>query len=156
MRIYFFVAVFLVVAACRDMPDVQPEDHGIAIKEAYDAWVKTTNQKDIDKWSEFVAADAVFLPPDSEPLESMTEIRDYYLELFRDTNFSIACEQVFVRVAKSEDLAWSRGYCEAMFAGTEANVETVSSKWAKVWERQPDGGWKCRLNTWNANQLPSR
>ncbi|MDX1478279.1 MAG: DUF4440 domain-containing protein [Saprospiraceae bacterium] len=147
----FFIIALLAVGACGNQPQLTLEQHRIAIKEGYDAWVKTTSQKDIDKWSEFLAADAVFLPPESQPLQSITEIRNYYLELFQDPNFEIACEQVYVQVSESEDLAWSRGYCEAKLTGADEKVETVSSKWVKVWERQPDSTWKCRLNTWNAN-----
>jgi ketosteroid isomerase-like protein len=122
-----------------------------AIHDTYVEWVASTNAKDIDKWSTFVAPGAVFLPPDSPPLESHETIVAYYTELFRDPNFSLSCSQSHVEVANSGDMAWSRGKCKATFSLPDGTVGHGSSKWAKVWVRLENQKWKCRLNTWNSD-----
>jgi ketosteroid isomerase-like protein len=122
-----------------------------AIHDTYVEWVASTNAKDIDKWSTFVAPGAVFLPPGSPPLESSEIIVAYYTELFRDPNFSLDCSQLHVDIADSDDMAWSRGTCKATFTLPDGTVGHGSSKWAKVWVRSDNEEWKCRLNTWNSD-----
>jgi ketosteroid isomerase-like protein len=121
-----------------------------SIHDTYIEWVASTNAKDIHEWSTFVAPGAVFLPPDSPPLESNDTIVAFYTELFRDPNFSMSCSQSHVEIADSGDMAWSRGTCEATFTLPDGTVGHGSSKWAKVWVRSDDETWKCRLNTWNS------
>ena len=146
-----FVSFIICAFACsRDSQNI-PNDIDI-IKKSYDEWLNATNAKDIDKWSIFLDADAVFLPPDSQPLESIDDIKDYYINLFKDPSSKLECDQVFVEVAKSRDIAWSRGVCKATFSTVDGNIGTGASKWTKVWIRQADGTWKCKLNTWNQNQ----
>jgi ketosteroid isomerase-like protein len=124
-------------------------DHTTIINKLYKDWVQITNSKDINSWSGFLSPDAVFLPPESGPLESIVEIKNYYIKLFQDPNFKLDCNQIFLEVAESEDLAWSRGFCKSTFSNADGDVEKGSSKWTKVWVRMSDGSWKCKLNTWN-------
>ncbi|NIT59572.1 MAG: DUF4440 domain-containing protein [Aliifodinibius sp.] len=123
-----------------------------AIKGAYAEWVKSTNAKDIESWSSFLAPSAVFLPPGNPLLGTNEEIVAYYVELFNDPNFSLECEQTFVQVAESRDMAWARGTCQAKFTSPDGKIGSGSSKWTKVWVRLDDGKWKCKLNTWNYNE----
>jgi uncharacterized protein (TIGR02246 family) len=144
------VAVFVIVA-CVSCSKEQPQEFDDArfITDAYYEWEKATNARDIEQWSSFVAPNAVFLPPDSPPLESIGAIRGYYTNLFQDPEFGLECTQTFVEVAASRDIAWARGTCEATFSTASGDVGSGSSNWAKVWVRLDDGTWKCKLNTWN-------
>jgi ketosteroid isomerase-like protein len=126
-----------------------------AIHDTYIAWVASTNSKDINLWATFVAPGAIFLPPDTAPLESIKSIVAFYTELFGDPNFSLDCAQLHVEIADSGDMAWSRGTCEATFSLPDGTTGHGSSKWAKVWVLSEDGRWKCRLNTWNGVQPPA-
>ncbi len=123
----------------------------LAIEDAYHAWAEVTNAKDIERWVTFLTPDALFLPPDHEALGTYDAIRQYYLELFEDPHFTIKCEQISVEIAESGDIAWSTGKCSATFSDANSEKTHVDSKWAKVWARQADGGWKCRLNIWNSD-----
>jgi len=123
-----------------------------AILNAYIGWVETTNAKDVVQWSTFLAPGAVFFPPGVPALVSREAIVDYYIELFEDPHFTLDCTQTFVEVADSNDLAWSRGTCNATFSLPDGNIGRGSSKWAKIWVRSENGKWKCQLNTWNMNQ----
>jgi len=127
-------------------------DASDVILATYNDWVATTNAKDIDQWSTFVAPEAVFFPPGVPALDSTDALVAYYSRLFEDPNFTLDCAQTFVEVADSNDLAWSRGTCNATFSLPDGSVGRGSSKWAKVWVRLEGGEWKCRLNTWNNNQ----
>ncbi len=118
------------------------------IARTYDDWVAATNEKDIEKWSAFLADDPYFSPADTSPLTSRQEVLDYYLKLFADPAFSLDCKQREVHVSRSGDMAWSRGVCQGTSTGPGGSIVSGSSRWFKVWTRQPDESWKCRVNSW--------
>ncbi len=107
--------------------------------------MKSTNAKDIESWSSFLAPNAVFMPPGRPLLRTNEEIVAYYMELFNDPNFYLECDQTFVQVAESRDMAWACGTCQAKFTTADGDKGSGSSKWAKVWVRLPSGKWKCKL-----------
>ena len=127
------------------------EVHHKAIDNAYRDWLDATNAKDLGRWASFLAPEPVFLPPNHPALRGEIAIREFYSRLFADTRFSLDCQQEHVEVAEAQDMAWSTGSCEATFTGPDGNAARGSSKWAKVWIRQPNGDWKCTLNSWSTN-----
>jgi len=128
----------------------QAEVHERAIAEAYTAWVETVNAKDLDAWSSYLAPDAIFFPPDSPVLASRSAILEFESSSFADPQFSLDCRVEDVEVASAEDMAWAHGHCNSSFTGADGRVAHGSTKWVKVWKRQPDGEWKCAVNAWNA------
>jgi ketosteroid isomerase-like protein len=129
----------------------QREVHRQAIDNAYRNWVDATNARDLDRWASFLAPEPLFLPPNHPALRGEPVIREFYERLFADDRFSLNCRQEHVEVAEAQDMAWSTGSCEATFTGSDGEVARGSSKWAKVWMRQPNGDWKCTLNSWSVN-----
>jgi len=121
---------------------------GVEIEKTYNQWLRATNEKDLNEWSTFLAPDAYFSPPDSTPLTTEDAILSYYRDSFADPAFSLDCRQLEVHVAESGDMAWARGICKATFTDPEGNEANGVSRWFKVWVKQPDGSWKCRVNTW--------
>jgi ketosteroid isomerase-like protein len=119
-----------------------------AIHDTYNAWVAVTNEKDIARWSAFLADESFFAPADVPPLTSRESILDYYRKSFADPAFALDCEQQEVEVSGSKDMAWSRGTCKVSFTGPDGEKASGASRWFKVWVRRPDGSWKCRVNSW--------
>lgn len=123
-----------------------------AIEKTYDRWVVVTNAKDLEAWSSYITRDAYFAPPGSPPLETESAILDYYRRSFADPLFSLDCEQLEVNVADSGEIAWARGRCDARFTDASGSAGQGESKWMKIWQKQPDGSWKCRVNSWSMNE----
>ena len=141
---------FLLLAGLAASGVLSADTDSERINQTYDAWVEAANAKDIELWSTFLASGAVFLPPEHKALESSDEITDFYLSLFTDDQFSLDCEQTSVTVAQSGELAWALGWCIASFSSPDGQAVIYrSSDWVKVWIKNRDGAWKCRLNTWN-------
>ena len=132
--------------------EIQPQSgpHERAIANAYTDWVETTNAKDLDAWASFLAPDAVFFPPNSPVLAERRAILEFYAALFADDQFLLSCRQEHVEVSEAQDFAWSYGHCEATFTGPDGQVVHGTSKWMKVWRRQPNGEWKCAANSWSS------
>lgn len=123
-----------------------------AIDKAYYEWAAAADAKDLDRWDDFLAPDAVFMPPDSAALKTREEILDFHQALFADPAFSgISCKQEMIEIAASGDLAWSAGYCDFDIITEDGGIIGKRSKWTKVWEKQPDGSWKGKLNMWNSD-----
>lgn len=120
----------------------------LSIRDTYIAWVKATNEKDIGRWSAFLADNPYFSPADSPPLASAGEVISYYEQSFADPYFSLDCEQEHVEVSESGEMAWSRGRCNATFTGTDGERASGTSRWFKVWIKQSNGSWRCRVNSW--------
>jgi uncharacterized protein (TIGR02246 family) len=125
-----------------------------AINDAYSAWVEAANEKDIAKWSKFLADDPYFVPADSPPLTGTKEVIDYYKRLFADFWFSLDCEQQKVEVTESGEMAWAHGICNATFTGPDGNKANSTSRWLKVWIKQSDGSWRGRVNEWQYTDKP--
>jgi ketosteroid isomerase-like protein len=132
----------------QDVAATEITDESI-IESTYDAWVIVTNAKDIESWSSYLAPNAVFTPPGDPPLQTKEAILDYYRNAFADPNFVLDCQQLSVDVARSRDMAWARGRCNATFSGQSGEKAHGISRWFKIWLKQPDGSWKCSINTWN-------
>ena len=142
----------LAPAACSKALGAETDEQ--SIHETYKAWVEATNEKDIEKWSTFLAANPYFYPADSPPLANADEVISYYARSFADPRFSLDCKQEHVDVSASGEMAWSRGACKATFTGPDGSESTGKSRWLKVWIKQSDGSWRCRVNTWRSVNEP--
>ena len=148
MRI-FCTSCLALIAHALAVPAAGASDSDVqAIERTYAAWVVATNDKDIIRWSSFLAQDPYFSPADSPPLPNREAVLAYYEKSFADPYFSLDCAQLEVQVSKSGDMAWSRGACKGTFTLPDGTKGSGSSQWLKVWTRDPDGSWKCRINSW--------
>ena len=125
-----------------------------AIHDTYNAWVEAANEKDIAKWSTFLAENPYFSPADAPPLTSTKAVINYYKNSFSDSRFSLDCEQQEVEISESGEMAWARGICNATFTGPDGKKASGTSRWFKVWIKQPDGSWRGRVNTWKYENQP--
>jgi len=145
-----FAAVLFLMAGL----SLAAESDERAVHETYKAWVEAANRKDIEDWSTFLAMNPYFFPADSTPLSNTEEIIDYYARSFSDPMFLLDCRQEHVEVSESGSMAWSRGSCNATFTGPDGEKANGTSRWFKVWIKQSDGSWRCRVNSWrNVDQL---
>jgi len=140
--------VLLVLLIALGTPAYAADTDEEKIDKTYKAWVQAANNKDLEKWSVFLAPDAYFSPADTTPLTTAGEILDYYRKLFADPEFSLNCQQEEVLIADSGEMAWSRGICRATFTNSEGEKASGMSRWFKVWVKAHDGSWLGRVNTW--------
>lgn len=145
-----YLVTALIVGSISNAADSEVQ----AIHETYNAWVESANEKDIAKWSTFLAENPYFSPADSPPLTSTNEVIDYYKKSFSDPWFSLDCEQEEVEISVSGEMAWARGICNATFTGPDGNKTHGTSRWFKVWTKQSDGSWRGRVNTWKYVDQP--
>lgn len=119
------------------------------IRQHYIEWSQATNDKDIEAWAVFLAPNPIFVPPGEPALTTREAVLEFYRKSFQDPAFALDCEQTEIHVAGSNDMAWSRGYCDATFTAPGGEIAHGTSRWFKVWLKQESGVWRCRVNTWN-------
>ena len=133
---------------------VAEESDERAIHETYAAWLEAANRKDIEEWASYLAVNPYFFPADSPPLTSTQDVIDYYARSFSDPRFSLDCKQEYVDVSESDGMAWSHGKCSFTFTSPDEQKANGTSRWLKVWIKQSDGAWRCRVNSWRVVDQP--
>jgi ketosteroid isomerase-like protein len=125
-----------------------------ALRDLDAQWSTAAGAKDLDKTVSFYSNDATVMPPNSSAVSTKEEIRKVWQDLIASPGFIISWKTTKVEVAKSGDLACLSGTYE--FAMNDASGKPVNDrgKYVEVWEKQPDGKWKCGTDIWNSD-LPA-
>jgi len=106
--------------------------------------------KDLDKLLSFYSEDAVVFPPNAPAARTKDAIRNLWKELLASVD-SISSKTTKVEVAKSGEMAYVTGTYELTLKNPTGNPVQDHGKNLVVWEKQPDGHWKCRADMWNTN-----
>jgi len=112
-------------------------------------WAATAATKDLEKTVSFYSDDAIVMPPNAPADTTKDAIRKGWKSLLDSAN-DISWKTTRVEIAKSGDLAVLTGtYDMTMKDGTKDH-----GKYCEVWEKQPDGKWKCGTDIFNSD-LPA-
>ena len=144
----------LSVTGCRQSAKEPDQTAEIAAIRTLDAsWVAAGQSRSVDAWVAFYANDAAVLPP-NEPVATTPEaIRKSVTELLTLPNLSIDWKPTKIEMARSGELAYLYGAYRLAWddGGKRA---TDRGKNVEIWKKQPDGHWKCIVDTWNSD-LPA-
>ncbi len=135
-------------------PDTRAADEA-AVRKADADWVKAAQTKQVDAWVAFCADDAAVLPPNDKLANTKESIRKSVGELLGLPGLSIGWQPAKVEVAHSGDLAYAYGAYELSFTDQHGKPATDRGKNLEVWKKQPDGSWKCIVDTWNSDLPPA-
>ena len=134
-------------------PAVDVEADIKAIKGMVDEWMALYNAGDFERLVSFYYAEDAVTMPANEPI---LEGREAILSGFKKDNEKYDFPQLDSSLAKdvrvSGDLAMVRGVDTAIFT-PKGGGEPIkyNSKWVGIFERQPDGTWKCICEVGNSN-----
>jgi len=130
-------------------PDMRAADEAL-IKQADAAWVQAAQTKQVDAWIAFYSGDAVVLPPNEKIAITREAIRKSVSGLLSLPELSITWQPTKIEVARSGDL----GYVYGTFSinwNEHGKKAFDNGKLVEIWKKQPDGGWKCIVDTWNSD-----
>lgn len=155
-----FLSLMLVATSCQQrIEEVAVETPGTdvaAIKATLAEWMRLYNAGEFEALvSTFYAEDAVLMSPDRPAHVGREAILRTYTTSAASSDER--CDTSVVDdVRVSGDLAVARG----TDTGTTTpkgggQPEKYSIKWLVAFERQPDRTWKCVVEMWNENPLPS-
>jgi len=111
------------------------------------ALAKYFNVGEISAMAGMYTDDAVMLPPSSEILSSPATITSYWNQL---RQVGVNKYSVYLVDLKLEgDVAYTTSLWEASRAAGSDGVITMTGNISNVLEKQKDGSWKIKLQSWN-------
>ena len=137
----YIIAVTLPVAAFGEITDPAKIDS------TNDSWSQALNQGSSADLIKFYTADAVVLPPSSEILANHAAIKGYWDGLHRIGVNKYTVYDVDLKI--EGNIAYQTALWEATRITPEGTTIEFDGNLSSVFERQPDGSWKIKLQSWN-------
>jgi uncharacterized protein (TIGR02246 family) len=139
-------AVALLVGACQKQSEAAKSDPAAvqnALKADEKKWNDQFKSKDVEGLLSHYADDAYFVTPGGAA-DGSTEIRKAYTDATADHYFSVNFASDKIDVAKSGDLAYSRGHFTETHQDPKTHqIVTDSGSYLTVYKKQDDGSWKA-------------
>jgi len=137
----YIIAVTLPVAAIGEITDPAKIDS------INDSWSQTLNRGNSADLVKFYTADAVVLPPSSEILANHAAIKGYWDGLHRIGINKYTIYDVDLKI--EGNIAYQTALWEATRLTPEGTTIEFDGNLSNVFERQTDGSWKIKLQSWN-------
>lgn len=152
------ILALLLLAGCaskQPAADTRAADEA-AVREADIAWSKSAGARQMAETISYYVDDASLLPPNAPIATGKPAITKVWEGLFALPGFAVAWQPVAVEVARSGDLAYSRGTYELTANDPNGKPETERGKYLEVWKKQADGSWKVVADMFSSDQpLPA-
>src|SRR5262249_38375205 len=114
-------------------------------------WSSTAAKNDLDGTLAFYADNAVLLPPNAPIATDKKSIRESWAALL-GPNTSVSWQLSKVEVAQSGELGYIYGAYRLTIADPNGGKAVHDAgKFLEVWKKQPDGKWKCIVDTYNSD-----
>jgi uncharacterized protein (TIGR02246 family) len=150
-RTYSSVITFSVVTASAFLTACQQAEQPAdttqieaQIREAERNWNHAYARRDAAALSGMYADDAALANPDSDVASGKEAIAKQLEDVEKDPNFRLEFRSDRIQVAKSGDLAYSRGrYTMTVTDPRRNGPYTSKGNYLTVWQKQADGSWKA-------------
>jgi len=129
---------------------MDPEEARRAIAEADRAWATAAEAHNLEGSVGVMADDGVMYPPDQAPVIGREAIKKYMASAFATPGFSVTWTTGDIHVAAGGDLAYSDARSRYTVPDSGGAIRTIHAKGIAVWQRGPDGQWRCVADIWNA------
>jgi ketosteroid isomerase-like protein len=133
--------------------DTQPVEQLLRDLDAQ--WAKAAAAKDVEQTIAFYSDDAIVFPPNATSAATKETIRNGWKEMFATPGFVITWQSTRVQVGKSGEMAWVSGRYALTMNDASGKPNNDRGKYLEVWEKQPDGSWKCAADMWNSDLAAS-
>jgi ketosteroid isomerase-like protein len=114
-------------------------------------WSKAAAAKDLEQTIAYYSDDAIVLPPNATSAATKETVRNVWKDLLATPGLVITWKPANVRLGKSGEMAWVSGTYELTIKDASGKSANDRGKYLEVWEKQPDGNWKCAADMWNSD-----
>jgi ketosteroid isomerase-like protein len=114
-------------------------------------WAKAAATGNADSALAYWSDDAVVLEPDQPALVGKSAITQMVVGSMKDPKFSITWEPERAVISDGGDLGYLIEHNRVTFSDSTNKVRTVYGKAVTIWKKEPNGTWKCVVDTWNGN-----
>jgi uncharacterized protein (TIGR02246 family) len=143
------VALILALIGCQQpapqAPDTRAADE-TAIRAAEAEMVKAVAALDPARAVSFYTDDVVVMAVDAPVVQGKENMQKFF-ETWMKYKPEFSGKTVKVEVARSGDLAYSWGTGKVSVKDKKGKVAETTFKYASVWKKQADGGWKIAVDT---------
>jgi ketosteroid isomerase-like protein len=145
-------AAALLAVSCGPAAAPHTQAAGEATIRALDEqWSATAAKGDLEGTLAFYSADAVLLPPNAPIAADQKSIRESWAGLLVPGTI-VSWKVSRVEVAKSGELGYLYGtYRLAIKDPKGGPTVNDTGKILEIWKKQPDGKWKCIVDTYNSD-----
>lgn len=143
-RTIICLAAIAVLAGCDtyEKPDTKAIEQQLQASEA--RWNRAYAERDAKALAGMYADDAALANPGEKLVRGKAAIEQATAAFAADPNLKVAFETDRIQVARSGDLAYTRGrYTLTMTDPGTDRPETSTGYYLTVWQRQADGSWKA-------------
>ncbi len=126
-----------------------------ALKEVEAGWVRDAATKDVEKWMAHYTDETAVLIPGSPTLTGKQAIRAALKPMLTDPNFTVTFGATKIDVARSGDLAYTRGTYTMTATDPKTKAPTTEKgKYLTVYRKQAGGTWKAVEDTFMSDAPP--
>ena len=137
----FIISVAMSAAAAGEITD------SAKIDSINSSWSHALGQGSNADLVKFYTVDAVVLPPSSEILATHDAIKGYWEGLHEIGVNKYTVYDVDLKI--EGNIAYQTALWEARRVTPDGNTIEFDGNLSNVFERQPDGSWKIKLQSWN-------
>jgi len=122
-----------------------------ALQALDEQWSAAAAKNDVDATVAFYADDAVLLPSNAPIAKDAKAIRETWAGLL-GPNTALTWKVSKAEVAKSGELGYLYGAYSLTIQDPKGGTPIRDTgKTLEIWKRQPDGEWKCIVDTYNSD-----
>ncbi len=114
-------------------------------------WSKAAAARDLERTVAYYSEEAVVLPPNATRATTKETIRNVWKDVLATPDLVITWKPIKVKLGGSGDMAWVSGTYELAMNDPSGKPANDRGKYLEIWEKQPDGNWKCAADMWNSD-----
>jgi uncharacterized protein (TIGR02246 family) len=143
----------LALSSCSDKrPDVSEASKELRTLDA--KLGQAVDAKDAAAIAAFYADDAILMPTAEPVVRGKAAITEEWKHILAIPAFQNESKLGGVEVASAGDLAYTYGSYRAKLMGEDGKLATEPGKWLTIWKKQPDGGWRIVVESYNTDVPP--
>jgi ketosteroid isomerase-like protein len=141
--------------------DSVPNDPGSArpaeriLRDLDAQWSKAAAARDLEQTIAFYSDDAIVLPPNATSASTKETIRNVWKDVLTAPGLVVSWKPSKVKLGHNGAMGWVNGTYELTMNDATGKPMNDRGKYLEVWEKQPDGNWKCAADMWNSDLAPS-
>jgi ketosteroid isomerase-like protein len=114
-------------------------------------WSKAAAARNLEQTVAYYSEDAIVLPPNAIRAATKETIRNAWKDVLAAPGLVITWKPIKVKLGSSGEMAWVSGTYELTMNDPSGKPANDRGKYLEVWEKQPDGNWKCSADMWNSD-----
>ena len=122
-----------------------------AISKADSSWDRASEAKSVNGWLSYYSDDAIMMPPGENVCKDKASREASIKNMFATPGVSLRFQSTKVEVSQMGDLGYAVGVYQWTSKDAKGTNYYETGKYCETWKKQPDGGWKCIVDIWNAD-----